>query len=534
MLKRCLGIVPVPRLPEELPGPWMLPRGFAPFVNYPGQRFGETSGTVSLYLITTGWIHSSGRDFLARMKARLLVTLAALALLARAEQASPSRLVFTPPEGWRRSVDAESHLTSYAPPGGGASVTFLTSADFSGSAEEWQRTMWSQVLGEMSLAGPSTPGMQGKFLTRMGVFAKNDGTHPWICLFTAVLKGRGEGVLYYATDDKMFLQYLAVVNHMIQRTESAVPSGVPGMVSTADESRPLPTPNSPVAASDAPEEFVPELVCNEPANFYRGADASPIEYSSRDVECSVLVYQFRTYTGDVRAAFQQSLLRDWIIPQYREGQLSGPPEFASNAVPGADAVLTARFHDRASGLPNERLRILIVAGNQAALVDVVANSAQSWQQASAGFNPMLASLRVERKPTAAPQGPPPAPGSTIARPQAAAFAGLFRGTKPKYVANLQLGPAYGSSKVALHYYLFSANGRVYCCYDFPPGGSDGAWRSFDFDTAQRNDPVNTGRYGVRGNQITIQMSEPGATPITGAIRDPALIEIDGVKYAREP
>lgn len=471
-----------------------------------------------------------GPQLVVEMKALVLIACAVLAALARADQAPPSRLSFTPPEQWQRSVDPESHLTSYAPPGGGAAVTFLASAEFAGSAEEWRHAMWSQVLGEMKLATPSQAGVQGKFLTRMGIFNKDDRSHPWMCLYTTVQGGRGEGALFYANDDKEFLRYLAVVNHMIQTASvSAAPSAA------AADTPPSATParsaaNEPTMATrSSAQNSTPELVYDEPANFYRGASASPIEYSARDVNCSVLVYRFRPFSGDLRAAFQQTLLRDWIDPQFREAQLAAPPEFATNSVPGSDAVLTARFHDSVAGVPNERFRILIIAGAQAALVDVVATSAQSWQRASAGFNPMLASLRVERRASG------PAPSATAgAGPQAASLAGLYQGTKSKYVTNLQLGSAYGSSKVALHYYLFSADGRVYCCYDFPPGGSEGVWRRFNFDEAQRSDPVNTGRYVVRGNQITIQMSEPGSEPITGAIRDANLIEIAGVKYAREP
>jgi hypothetical protein len=48
------------------------------------------------------------------------------------------------------------------------------------------------------------------------------------------------------------------------------------------------------------------------------------------------------------------------------------------------------------------------------------------------------------------------------------------------------------NKPALHYYLFSADGRVYRAYDFPPVAAANI-ELFDFDGAERTDRMNSGR-----------------------------------------
>jgi hypothetical protein len=148
---------------------------------------------------------------------------------------------------------------------------------------------------------------------------------------------------------------------------------------------------------------------------------------------------------------------------------------------------------------------------------VSANSTYSWQKVAAPVGAMLDSMRVEGE--AAPPSVAAGPG-----PGGAAIAGLFMGFKSKYMA------LYGTFNQALYYYVFSADGRVHCCYDFPPGGSETAWKRFDFNAAQRADPQNTGRFTVRGNQIFFQMADS----FTGTIRDANNLEIHSVKYERQP
>jgi hypothetical protein len=272
-------------------------------------------------------------------------------------------------------------------------------------------------------------------------------------------------------------------------------------------------------------DLVPVLSYNDPPEFYRGAGRSPIEYSSREVNCSMQVYPFRPCQGDIAATFQRTMLRDWIDPRYREERLAGSPEFSTSRLAGAETVVMARFHDSPVGLPNERLRILVTSAGHAAIVDVMANSTYSWQKAWPAVKAMLASMRVEKK-TAPPSfdGGPGAAGS--------ALAGLYRGNKSKYIVDLSGPVGSGHHVRALHYYLFSSDGWVHCCYDFPPV-SNGNWRQFDFKQAQRQDPVNTGRYTVRDKQLFIRMSAPSSEIIVASLGNPDQLEIETVTYTRQ-
>jgi hypothetical protein len=114
-----------------------------------------------------------------------------------------------------------------------------------------------------------------------------------------------------------------------------------------------------------------------------------------------------------------------------------------------------------------------------------------------------------------------------------AIAGLYRGTKPKYIVNLNRPAGYGSHVMALHYYLFSADGRVYRAYDeiVVPAGGIG---SFDFEAAKRADPVNSGRYAVQGNQLHIQMGDgQQVETITAAKPQNGRVTINTVLYVRQ-
>lgn len=283
------------------------------------------------------------------------------------------------------------------------------------------------------------------------------------------------------------------------------------------------TPATP--GSNTASSTVPVLDYSEPNDFFRLGGRCPVEYSSREVNCSIEVYPFRVCQGDMRTEFQQTLLRNLIDPRYRESQLAAPPSFSTVDIPGADFALAAGFCESPVGIPNARLRVLVVTGNQAAIVDVVANSAYCWQKAYPAVNAMLRSLRVQTQ--SAPPSVADGPG-----PGGEALAGLYMGFKGKYTTDLFGGPASGYFVNALHYYLFSPDGRVHCCYDFPPGPNHD-WRHFDFDDAQRFDPDNTGRYTVRGNQLIIQMTAPSSDPITATINDRKHIKIENVNYERK-
>jgi hypothetical protein len=112
---------------------------------------------------------------------------------------------------------------------------------------------------------------------------------------------------------------------------------------------------------------------------------------------------------------------------------------------------------------------------------------------------MAATLRVEL-------ASPPPEMAAPAGEEGRAIAGLYMGTKPKYVVDLNRPVGYGSHVTALHYYLFSADGRVYRAYD-DIGAHGGDVARFDFDAAKRSDPVNSGRYSIRGDELRLQMGD---------------------------
>lgn len=63
-------------------------------------------------------------------------------------------------------------------------------------------------------------------------------------------------------------------------------------------------------------------------------------------------------------------------------------------IPGARAAFMARFVENIVGLPRPHLRVLIVAGNAAAIVDMSANSPATWQRAAPAMTAALMSMRV--------------------------------------------------------------------------------------------------------------------------------------------
>jgi hypothetical protein len=275
----------------------------------------------------------------------------------------------------------------------------------------------------------------------------------------------------------------------------------------------------------AAQPAAPQLRYEPPPSFYRSAITPPEDYSANEFNAGLQVYPFRPVSGNVEQAFRQTLLREWIDPRYRETNLAAPPEIRQIMIAGAQMALSARFAENIAGIPRQRMRMLIVSGNAAALVDASANNLATWQRALPALNAMAATLRVEA-------GAPP-PKMTAVGAEGRAIAGLYMGTKPKYIVNLNRPAGYGSHVMALHYYLFSADGRVYRAYDeivVPAGGIGG----FDFEAARRADPVNSGRYAVQGNQLHIQMGEgPQLETIAAAKPQEGRVTINTVLYVRQ-
>ncbi len=268
------------------------------------------------------------------------------------------------------------------------------------------------------------------------------------------------------------------------------------------------------------QQMTPVLRYTPPSNAYRSAISPPEDYALNGMNASVQVYQFRPFDGDMQSLFQTTLLRDWISPMHQEENVAAPPEYQSFNIPGAELALAASFVENIVGLPKPHFRMVIVAAGQAAIFDVSAGTAQSWQMAIPVVNAMAASLQVEAGRAPPPLGP--AAGGAIA--------GLYRGIKPKYMAGLIGSPSYYIN--ALHFYLFSADGRVYCHYDQldVPGGNI-AW--FDFDAAERNDPPNSGRYTVDGGRLIIRTGGNAPQTIVTDVPRDGSVTINSYVYQRQ-
>jgi hypothetical protein len=268
---------------------------------------------------------------------------------------------------------------------------------------------------------------------------------------------------------------------------------------------------------------VPVLRFDPPPNFYHSASYPPDDFSSSEVNGSIQVYPFRPFNGSIEQSFQATLLRDWIDPLHREENVAGRPDIRRSTVRGAQSVLTAGFFENRVGIPRPHMRVLIVAGGFAAIVDASSNNMTTWQRILPALTNLHASLRIEAEP---------APPDMSAGPGGREVAGLYMGTKAKYMVNLNGGVGSGSFIPALHFYLFSAAGQVYRAYDqiLAPAGDIAR---FDFNAAQRRDPGNSGRYVLSGGSIRIQMGG-GQTPeiITAPAPRDGMITINTVRYVR--
>jgi len=259
------------------------------------------------------------------------------------------------------------------------------------------------------------------------------------------------------------------------------------------------------------------LTYTPPANSFKsalGADS----YDLNGTNASVRIYQFRKFDGDIRRQFTATRLREWVDPMFHEENVAGQVALQNMTVPGADFAIIASFTENRVGLARPHNRMLIVKGNEAALVDASAGTLPGWQAAMPRLNQMAATFKVEAAPQAAP----------LSIDAGNSVAGLYQGMKPKYVATMQNITGYAQYQTALHFYLFSANGRVYRAYDTlnAPGGK------FDFDAAERRDPENSGRYTVDKGRLIIKMKGDNAPIVTSVPKDGVLTIYD-VAYRRQ-
>jgi hypothetical protein len=270
------------------------------------------------------------------------------------------------------------------------------------------------------------------------------------------------------------------------------------------------------------QQTAPVLRYTPPTNTLRTGTEAVEDYSFTDCNASLQIYPFRPFSGDIRQIFQSTLLRDWIDPMHQEENVAGPPTFQPVAIPGAELTLAASFVENIVGLPRPHLRMVIVAGGRAAVVDASAGTAQCWEQAIPRLNAMAATLRVEEKREPLPLSP--ASGRSVA--------GLYMGFKSKYTTTMSNVTGSSTFEPAVHYYLFSADGRVYCAYDKleVPGGDVGR---FDFDAAERRDPDNSGRYTVDGGKLYIKMGRDHLETMIVPLPTNGSLTINTVVYTRQ-
>ena len=99
------------------------------------------------------------------------------------------------------------------------------------------------------------------------------------------------------------------------------------------------------------------------------------QQKSIEFNATVQVYPFRPFNGNIEQMFQKTLLREWIDPRYQETNVAGQSEFRLGNVRGAQIVLTARYAENVAGMFRQHMRMVIVSGGKAAIVDASANNA---------------------------------------------------------------------------------------------------------------------------------------------------------------
>ena len=276
-------------------------------------------------------------------------------------------------------------------------------------------------------------------------------------------------------------------------------------------------------STGAAQQAVPVLRYDPPASWYRSAARNPEQYSSNEVNAGIQVYPFRPIQGGIEQLMQHDLLRSWIDPQFQESNVAAPPAWGRDTLPGAEAVYSIHFAENVAGIVHEHVRVVIVARGAAAIVDASAGAPESWRRASPAMEAMYRTLRVETAVTA------PAHPMTQLGAAGKAIAGLYMGSRMRYMVDLQRGPAYGRSVAALHFYLFSADGWLYRFFDVPVGDLE----HFDFAQAARDDPENSGQYSVDRGQLIIQMGGPLPQTLSVQIPRAGRVQIEGIEYLRQ-
>jgi hypothetical protein len=263
---------------------------------------------------------------------------------------------------------------------------------------------------------------------------------------------------------------------------------------------------------------VPELRYQIPPDFVGQPGAGT--YIAINADGIVQVYDFRPFPGDLGQEFPRTLLRDWIAPENREERLMAPPLLQTTRLAGADQVFGARFQQSDWGMARERFRLAILASHAVAIVDINIRDASAWQRYQPSILALLSSLAIG---AAAPPAVTSSAGSEVR--------GLWLANKLQFQPNLLGGVGSGSWQMGTEFYLLSDDGRVYRGRRLP-SAANGDIRRFDFDAAAREDPANSGRYGVKGNQVIIRLGNAPYETITADLVTPDTLRIYDVSFER--
>ena len=298
-------------------------------------------------------------------------------------------------------------------------------------------------------------------------------------------------------------------------------------------------------------QALPPLNFDAPTGFSSRVEDVAI-FSAPEGDLTIHMYPFRRLgPGDFQARFRETLLREFVAAEQREGRLPAPAKVEAASVEGAEASLIARFTDERAGARRERTRLAILAAGAVAIVDVTANSGAAQRGAEA-LRAMIESMSVGQPkaraapppvlstPEAAPQPATAAAASAAAAPAAAApaapaaappaplppgmYVGNVRRLIPSFVGGVQSG---GMWITGPQYILLSAEGLAYRSYDPPRGGGDPA--RFDWKRAQSAEAGNTGSYELLGNALTLRF---GGETISAKLAGPGRFEIFGTFFKR--
>ena len=256
----------------------------------------------------------------------------------------------------------------------------------------------------------------------------------------------------------------------------------------------------------------PALSYDPPIGWKRGAYSSPVVYTAPGGQAELHVYGFQRYDGDVRARMRETRLFELIGIEHREDRPLEAPKAGEINVQGAGAVPFVTFAEQRGGVVRYRLRVAIPAPGAVALVDFHALGIDAWKRELATVDKVFASMRVGDAPPAA-----------AARPSQG-VSGLYLATVRRMVFRATGGSEWTTST---EFYLLSPDGKVYRGHGLPevPGGN---LARFDYESARRSDPGNSGTYSASGNRVTIAV---GDERIAATLAGQEL-EIRGTKFRR--